>query len=297
METIKAKAFTVEGIEALFGVKNFSISDVKWRLPDIFLEYPHYLENAIGFSICTKGYAVIKINFQEFFVSPNSIVTIFPNRIIEPIDISGDFTTESLYFTFDFVSDLPLVSNFSILDKIENTPCIDVPSSEASNILKYHSFIVEQYNRKDHPYRQEITKSLLFALITEIGALYLTSEQIKNANTHAEYLVKHFYRLLKNHHKEERRISFYADKLCLSPKYLTTILKKTTGKSVHEWINDAVIVSAKILLKTTAFTITEISDDLNFADASLFCRFFKQHTKMTPLQYRESGTKVREITE
>jgi len=129
-------------------------------------------------------------------------------------------------------------------------------------------------------------------LVAEIGVLYSTVERQAEKQTRAEKMTSLFYALLRKHYKEERSISFYADKMCMSPKYLTSTIKKLTGKSVMMWIHDAVISIAKVELKSSDKTVLQISDQLNFADASLFCRFFRKYTGMSPKEYRESGVKV-----
>ena len=90
------------------------------------------------------------------------------------------------------------------------------------------------------------------------------------------------------HYKQDRSVSFYADKLCLTSKYLSTVIKEVTGRSVLAWINETVIAEAKILLKTSEMTVMQISEELNFPNPSFFGRFFKQYTGVTPLKYRNN---------
>ncbi|MCD7900617.1 MAG: AraC family transcriptional regulator [Bacteroides sp.] len=274
-----------------YAIKNFIISDTDRKIPGFLLEYPHILDGIV-FAICIKGWAKFKINIQEFVIKPNTITTILPNSIIEPIEKSDDFVLETLFFSFDFIAELPLPPNFNILGEIEQNPCLYVSEEQAGNLLKFHTFTVEQYNRREHLYRQEIAKCLLFALIAEIGALYSMVESNSNKLTRTEKLISQFLILLRKHYKEERNVSFYADKMCLTPKYLTGIIKKSTGKSIMTWIHEAVIAAAKVQLKSSNNTIVQISEELNFIDASIFCRFFRKHTGMTPKQYRESGVNV-----
>lgn len=274
-----------------YAIKNFIVSDTEKKIPCFLLEYPHTLDGVV-FSICIKGQARFRINLQEFVIEPNAVVTILPNSIIEPIEKSEDFFLETLFFSFDFISELPLPSDFDIMGKIEQNPYMIVKDDEVRNLLKFHNFIVEQYNRHEHQYRQEIAKCLLFALIAEIGALYSTIENSDKKQGRAEKLTSQFYALLRKHYKEERNISFYADKMCLTPKYLTATIKKITGKSIITWIHEAVIAAAKVQLKSTDKTVLQISEELNFNDASLFCRFFRKYTGITPKQYRESGVSV-----
>ena len=92
---------------------------------------------------------------------------------------------------------------------------------------------------------------------------------------------------LKNY-REERIISFYADKLCISAKYLSVAIKEVRGKSALDLINEAVILDAKAQLKNSDLTILQISDTLNFTNPSFFAKYFKKHTGMTPKEYRIS---------
>lgn len=269
-------------------IKNFIVSDTEKKIPSFLLEYPHILDGIV-FSICTKGYARFRINMRESRIEPNVIVTILPNSIIEPLEKSEDFFLETFFFSFDFISDLPLPSDFEIMEKIKDQPCLKVEDDEAQNFLRFHNFIVEQYNRREHRYRQEIAKYLVFALIAEIGALYSTKENSSKKPTRAEKLASQFYNLLYKHYKEERNISFYANKMCLTPKYLTSTIKKVTGKSIIAWIHEAIITAAKVQLKSTDKTVLQISEELNFNDASLFCRFFRKYSGISPKQYREAG--------
>jgi AraC-like DNA-binding protein len=92
--------------------------------------------------------------------------------------------------------------------------------------------------------------------------------------------------LLNQHFKYERSIEFYASKLCVTPKYMTTLIKKTSGKSAMEWINEYVVMEAKHLLKYSDMSIQEISDYLNFSNQSFFAQYFKRFSDYSPSNYR-----------
>jgi AraC-like DNA-binding protein len=83
---------------------------------------------------------------------------------------------------------------------------------------------------------------------------------------------------------EERSIGFYADKLCLTPKYLT--IKEMSGKLAGEWIDDYVMLEAKVLLKSTNMTVQQISERLNFTTQSHFGTYFKRLAGVSPKEYR-----------
>lgn len=104
-----------------------------------------------------------------------------------------------------------------------------------------------------------------------------------------ENLTKFFFHLLLQHYQTQRSVAFYAEQLCITPKYLTTTVKRITGYSIQDWINDITIITAKRYLRTSYRTIQDISEELHFQTASSFIRFFRQHTGCTPLKYRKDN--------
>jgi AraC-like DNA-binding protein len=101
--------------------------------------------------------------------------------------------------------------------------------------------------------------------------------------------VERFLELAEKHFKTERQVGFYAEKLHITPKYLSQIIKANTGKSANDWIDDYVMLEAKALLKSSKLTIQQISDELNFADQSIFGKYFKRLEGVSPKEYRGNG--------
>ena len=95
------------------------------------------------------------------------------------------------------------------------------------------------------------------------------------------------HRFGEQHSKHERSVNFYADKLCLTPHYLSSVIRETSGQTVMQWINQAVILEAKVLLKHSNLLVFQISDELNFPNPSFFSKFFKRMTGMTPAEYQK----------
>lgn len=87
-------------------------------------------------------------------------------------------------------------------------------------------------------------------------------------------------------YKKNKKLDFYAEKLFISPKYLSDIIKKISGQSAHNWINRYILLEAKIQLRTSSKTITQIADELNFPNNSFFSKYFKKHCGITPKEYR-----------
>ena len=276
-----------------FAIKNFIISDNSTSEPLMSPDYPFVLDG-VAFAMCIGGNGRIKINFREYDLTKNTIITILPYFVTEIIERSDDFILEFLIFSTDFLSDMPSSSNFDVSKSILQSSCIQATEIEAGRILEFHSFIVKQYKRVDHPFRKEIARCLLFSLLSEIGSIYyLRMKETGQTGTlapayHQEELVYKFFKLLLKHHQGEKNPQFYAGKMYITPKYLSAVLKERTGRTAFSWINEALITSSKYMLKTTNLTILQISEEMNFPNPSFFGRFFKKHTGMTPMQYREN---------
>lgn len=103
-----------------------------------------------------------------------------------------------------------------------------------------------------------------------------------------EYLCDRFFRLLSLHHAQERSVTFYASKLCVTPKYLSTVVKKVSGKTPYVWIKEETIKEMEYRLCHTQSSIKEIAYELNFPNCSFFGKFFKAEKGMSPLLYRKT---------
>jgi transcriptional regulator GlxA family with amidase domain len=96
-------------------------------------------------------------------------------------------------------------------------------------------------------------------------------------------------KLVRSNYKTERGIEFYADKLCVSSRHLSSICKELDGQTAKKCIDRQIIIHAQMLLNTTTLTIAQIADEFNFPNASFFTKFFKEHIGMTPKEYRNAG--------
>lgn len=133
----------------------------------------------------------------------------------------------------------------------------------------------------------ELIRNYIFALVYEIDAYYrqLTFDASSSLNGHP--LFTKFRQLLNTNYMYERKLDFYASHLYLTPKSLSAAIKKHTGKSAGKWIDDAIILEAKVLLQNKTLTVSQISGVLNFSDQSVFGKFFRANTGMSPIEYRK----------
>lgn len=107
--------------------------------------------------------------------------------------------------------------------------------------------------------------------------------------SHKQEVFNRFIRLVNKHVQEAHTLDYYADRICLTPRYLGTIVKEISGETAKNWIDRALITKAKVMLRHTDQQIIQIADHLGFPNCSFFCKFFKQKTGMTPQSYRDEG--------
>ena len=101
-------------------------------------------------------------------------------------------------------------------------------------------------------------------------------------------LYARFFREVQKHYTQERSIAYYANLLCVTPKYLSQVVRRVSGRLAGEWISDYVILEAKALLKSREYTIQQISNMLNFANQSFFGKYFKDKVGCSPSAYQNA---------
>jgi YesN/AraC family two-component response regulator len=147
--------------------------------------------------------------------------------------------------------------------------------------------------KTDSPYKNDSVGYLLTSIFYLIGGFLTKRLHAEEASEEAQPTTRHkklfelFIEQVEKHHQKERSVSFYADQLCITPKYLSKIIKNVSGLSAPDVINKYVILEAEHLLRHSDMNIKEIADHLNFPNQSFFYKYFKAHTGFTPNEYRQ----------
>ena len=151
-----------------------------------------------------------------------------------------------------------------------------------------YTMVSNVIRREDHPYKEEIIRHLFSAYYYGLGYYVHDTRQHKSLMTGQQEVCERFISLVSEHFKRHRDIGFYADRLCMTNKYLSALLKQETGMTALEWIEKYVVLYAKGCLSSTTMTIQEISDELEFPSQSVFGKYFKRVEGISPMAYRQS---------
>ncbi len=141
-------------------------------------------------------------------------------------------------------------------------------------------------------YKEEVAKAYLSLM--KYTSLQSQVEEMQNSvlaqgTGRREDIFNKFITAVENNYKKERNVTFYADKLCISPKYLSSVIHEVSGRYATDWINGYVILEAKVLLRRSDINIKEVCSMLNFSNQSFFAKYFKQHTGFTPKEFRNKA--------
>lgn len=245
--------------------------------PDTF-----HISGGMIICLCTGYAGSISIDMKTYAVSRGNMIILPENHLIS---FTSPMTEESMLcisVTTDYILNMPSPIDTNIFSYSRYIPVMSVSESKYDDFLSYFRFLYKE-SREKSIYQEEIIRSILYALVLEISGEYEAQYDLRNgAEIKSDDLSDRFFHLLAVYHKEHRLVSFYADRLNITPKYLSTAIKKATGRPVLEWIHEAVLIEAKMLLMTTGQTVQEISEWLNFSSPSAFVQFFKKHTGKTP---------------
>ena len=208
-------------------------------------------------------------------------------------DRIGDMEMIFVLISKDFMSGIrfDFLKVFQDSMRLLDNPCITLNDFQMSLANDYFN-LAKKVVSAPFTNKKEIISSLLTSLTylsTDVWAHQVDEARRKNQDQHSARLsqvFEQFIALVNEFHCSERGMAFYADKLCLTPKYLSKLIKQASGKSAPEWIDNFVILEAKNLLKYTNLAIKEIVFQLHFPNQSVFYKFFKAHTGMTPSEYR-----------
>lgn len=233
--------------------------------------------------VVSQGGAAVEIDGKNHLIHAGTLIYLFPNHLVKQLSYTEDFLFGYLWFEFDFLSDFPLLLKADISEYVGKNPCLQLDEKDFQLVEKYYDLMVDRYQESDE--YGAITKGLLFSFLLEVGRFY-SGANVPVSLTRQNELTDHFFFLLHQYYREERSVLFYAGKLCISDKYLMRVLKNSTGQTFHFWVTDFIMREAKLLLRSTTISITEISERLNYPNLSFFSRTFRQYVGMTPKEFR-----------
>lgn len=251
-----------------------------------------FLMNYVGLIVCEKGYFCFDVDEKKFTARAGETVFLSEGNNFSIGELSDDLRVSILFYHIDPIREIlgsSIVAMY-LYTTLTPEPCYVWTSGEESDLARYIALLGRHRKSAQNPFDNHECKLLLLALTYRLCSIY--SRRIieeKNVAGHKIDTFIKLIRLIEKYYMQERGVAFYADKLCLSPKYLSALSKSVCGYTVQELVFRAIIRKSIFWLKNTNKSVQEISDDLNFPNASFFGTFFKKQTGLAPSYYRISA--------
>ena len=235
---------------------------------------------------CLSGCCRMKVNLQEYDVESPALVTLLPGQFFEIISVSANFKSYTVVASNQFSELVNLPGWQQKYLDMYNNPITNLDDDSLIGVQVFFAMLYHAASNKDNPFRLQVVENLI--RVFYYGGVHKSKYPAGKSAQHKNNVVEQFLDLVHQHYREERMIGFYADRLCITPKYLSKIVKENTGRSAGEWIENYVMLEARTMLHNSDMTIQQIAVALNFPNQSFFGKYFKRATGMSPKQYRSS---------
>lgn len=255
------------------------------------IRFPHRVSKAIQVVI-TEGEISCIVDLHSYTLKAPSMALFLPGQVIESIEASEDFTGFGMAVSQEFTDSLDLPVSFQEKLSLRSTHFYSLTPEMLEAFMSCYAQVSNIVKQENHPYKEEIVRHLFSAYYYGLGYYVHNAKSQTSLMTCQQEVCEKFIALASEHFKEHRDIGFYADRLCITNKYLSALLKQETGMTALEWIEKYVVLYAKGCLSSTSMTIQEISDELDFPSQSVFGKYFKRVEGMSPKAYRQSLSKA-----
>ncbi|MDL2255794.1 AraC family transcriptional regulator [Parabacteroides sp. OttesenSCG-928-K15] len=254
--------------------------------------YPAIKSEKITTIWVEEGECTLAINNKLIAVEKHAFCFVSSLSDLQIHTCSPDFKARLLVSDKNFMDEcIPDKKILSFYNRLFIKQWMKIKFTEEENLFVKESFdeLKNKMNRDRSSsfYGEMIYVSFKLFILDLTHLLHNKEEYKKTEFTRKEELFLHFMELLMDHYKEEHEVTYYAEKLFVSPQYLTLIIKNITGKTTNKWIDDTLLLEARKLLKTTQEPVQQIAYYLNFSDQSTFGKFFKKYNGVSPLEYRK----------
>lgn len=237
---------------------------------------------------CLEGKMSVSINSKGYIVHANEFLFCMPNTVLNDCMVSPDFKGKILCLSSMVIQETMRMDSvlWNKAFRIKENPIIHVDEEGVELFQAYSTVMALRIKACRRAYRKEVMTSLVRTAIYEILSGYVNSldgELLQQK----DLLFKRFLELLTSSEVKPRNVVWYADKLYITPKYLSTVCKTVSGKTAFEWINEYVMADIRHQLKYSGRSIKEVSDYLGFPNISFFGKYVKSHTGSNPSDYRK----------
>lgn len=241
--------------------------------------------------ICRQGNASLQVNFNSYTLHEGAVITLFPNDVVMATAVSPDFMVEMLRYDASILREASLQLEHTVYSQLRQDRCRK-ESKVVTDIINAMFTLLKLY------FVQQECTCLDQLVLLQLKAFFLgfydymqrfpEEKPEETGSRRMHELFDKFMNALENRYRESRDVAFFASLLHITPKYLNTIVQRITNHNAKTVIDHYVVLQLKLKLRSSTRSAKEIAWEYHFSDLSFFCRYFKQHTGVSPQQFRKS---------
>ena len=240
--------------------------------------------------IYDRGEAVFKIDMHKYHIKAPAVIIIMVGQTCELISYSNDLQGRAIVMSNTFTDSMFIGSDGGYTHKLYssmiNNPLINLDKDQ--NVFsEYFQLLKNIVQSPNSEYKIDAVRHLTLAMFYGYSHMKHDMSSYTKGTHRYNDIYSAFLEAVGNHFKKEREVCFYADKLCITAKHLSQVIKEMSGRTASDIIEDYVITEIKALLLSTNMTIQQISDYLNFPSQSVFGKYVKRVTGKSPKEYRK----------
>lgn len=241
--------------------------------------------------ICRQGSATIHIDFRQWDLTEGAVVVLFPNDVVSISCASKDFRVEILRYDPSMLREASLQIEHTVYDALRKDRCRTDKPIVSEIVNGMFNLLIIYFRQPECTCTDQLVLFQLKAFFIGFYDHIIRSKPAQGecrCSRRVDELFNAFMELLGNEYKLSREVDYYAKRLCITSKYLNIITKRVTSRTPKTIINHHTILQLKLLLRNSDVSIKQLSNEFHFSDTSFFCRYFKQHTGLTPQEFRKS---------
>ena len=277
--------------DKLFLIDNFN-ENKDYKKKDV-MSFPVQIKNTI-IIMCTAGSAELSINLKQHTLNAGQIAIVLCGDFFQWISKSEDMECAAIIINQNIMSiNFDIKQGMEAAMFIKENPVCTPAYRDFEAIISNYNNIKKVLFYTDFLFKEEVAFNYLeilrwYALDRILRTNEKKEETEPKKSKRKEEIFKQFIAAVQENFTKERNVLFYADKLCVSPKYLSAVVHEVSGKHATNWINEYVILECKAMLKVEGDSVKNVCNRLNFPNQSFFAKYFKQHTGMTPREYKNA---------
>ena len=246
--------------------------------------------NFILIGLCTKGEISYRMDTEELVVHAGEMLVVSERHVIDGYKRSDDMEGLCIMMSVDFfheiIKSVHDVSSLFVYARMQ--PVMKLEAKEINTFMEYFQAIKQKISDNHNHFRKDLIRTLMLAMFYDVGNVIYRVKNFDESLLRSEKVFTTFLKMVEENCKRERRVSWYAQQLNITPKYLSTAVKRISGRTAVEWIENYVTMELRVLLKNSTKSIKEITEELNFPNQSFLGKYFKEHVGLTPTAYRKS---------